>query len=505
MGSNYANEIDILPLAKQYANPTWIAEDWYLNQPSGYRLLFFALFGKLAVTWGFLATSILGRLLCYGLVSTGLVLIGRCLGLSLPLLLLAVGIFLYADPRQGMIAREWLAGGLEPKAVAYGLLLPAVGLMLQGHYSWMALMLGFATSFHVLVGGWASLVVVGWLALRRRMHFADLHYLGVILLIYVTASAFGVRAVLEQVFTPAPTDAVQPSYVYVFLRLPKHLNPLSWPADRWDKPLIYLLMLALSIGLLWRQRLSVQFSKHYPACIGLAEFTLITLIPFVVGLAIAPFDAQGKFLQYYPFRLADVLLPLTTCLLFACALEQTCTGRARPGLVLGCVLLLSWKCGIQAVRFQGQFLALQQFPSQRQGADPEWKALCAWIRSQTPQNALVVSPPVEFANFTWLAERPTIAKFKLLPQTKAGIVAWYERLTDLSGHLHPWPAIQDRDDNGEQIQRQLSTGYNHLTTAQAKNLMSKYGADYFVTRIDHQLDLPVAYRNALYILYAKTD
>src|SRR5688500_11049146 len=98
MGSTYANEIDVLPLAKQYTDPTWIAEDWYLNQPSGYRLLFFALFGKLAATWGFLVTSILGRLLCYGLVSAGLVLIGRCLGLSLPLLLLAVGIFLYATP-----------------------------------------------------------------------------------------------------------------------------------------------------------------------------------------------------------------------------------------------------------------------------------------------------------------------------------------------------------------------------------------------------------------------
>jgi hypothetical protein len=229
------------------------------------------------------------------------------------------------------------------------------------------------------------------------------------------------------------------------------------------------------------------------------------LIPFVVGLAIAPFDVQGKLLQYYPFRLADVLLPLTACLLFACALEQTFTGRARPGLVLGCVLLLSWKCGIQAVRLQEQILALQHFPSQKQGADPEWKALCAWIRSQTPQNAMVISPPVEFVNFTWLAERPTVAKFKLFPQTKAGIVSWYERLTDLSGHPHPWPAIHDRDDNRGQIQRQLTTGYNRLTTAQAKNLMSKYGADYFVTRIDHRLELPVAYHNALYVLYGRTD
>ena len=309
MGSQYVNEVDVLPLARQYADPSWLADDWYLNHPAGYRLLFSALFGKLVVLWGFLATSILGRLLCYGLVAAGLALIGRALGLSLPLLLLAAGGFFYATPFQGMIAREWVAAGLEPKAVAYGVLLVAVGLMLQGYYRGMALMLGLATSFHVLVGGWAAVAVVGWLALRRRTHGADRRSLGALLLIYVMASAFGLRAVLEQFLTPAPIDTISPSYVYVFLRLPQHLNPLSWSAERWVKPCGYLLVLALSLALLWRQRRSAPGAKHYQARLGLAALTLLALIPFALGVAIAPFDAQGAFLQYYPFRLGDVLLP----------------------------------------------------------------------------------------------------------------------------------------------------------------------------------------------------
>jgi len=53
------------------------------------------------------------------LVSSGLVLLGRKLGLSLPLLLLAV--FLYVGRSQGVAAREWLVRGLEPKSIAYGL------------------------------------------------------------------------------------------------------------------------------------------------------------------------------------------------------------------------------------------------------------------------------------------------------------------------------------------------------------------------------------------------
>ncbi len=75
MGST--NEVDVLPLAKQYVDPSWIPKDWYLNQPPGYRLLFETLFGRLIVAWGFLATSVVGRLICYGLVVLGLVLIGR--------------------------------------------------------------------------------------------------------------------------------------------------------------------------------------------------------------------------------------------------------------------------------------------------------------------------------------------------------------------------------------------------------------------------------------------
>jgi hypothetical protein len=58
-----------------------------------------------------------------------------------------VGLFLYVNPYQSVVAYEWLVGGLEPKSVAYGLLLLAIGLMLGGRYRWMALMLGLATHF----------------------------------------------------------------------------------------------------------------------------------------------------------------------------------------------------------------------------------------------------------------------------------------------------------------------------------------------------------------------
>lgn len=502
------NEVDVLPLAKQYVDSTWIPGDWYLNQPPGYRLLFQALFGRLLVAWGFLATSVVGRLLCYGLVASGLVLIGRVLGLSLPLLSLAV--FLFLD-NQSLAAGEWLVGGLEAKSFAYGLVLLAIGLMLEGRYLWMALMLGLATSFHVLVGSWAFLVVLGWLVLRKKTPIMGIQHLGLVLLIYLATSAFAVTTVVKQLFTPTPVGSVLPSYVYVFVRLPHHLNPLSWPSNWWVKPIMYLVLLALSIAVLggsfsqlWRKQQSKELYRHQLARMVLVEFTLLSIVPFVLGLAIAPFDSQGSFLQYYPFRLGDVMLPLNTSLLFACALEQTFTGKARRVLLLVCIVLLSWNCSTQAVTFKNQLLALRQFPSKQQQVDPEWRTLCTWVRSHTPQDAIVVSPPVEFPNFTWLAERPTIAKFKLLPQTKTGILTWYNRLRDLSGKISPWPTNGNtKAIDARNFKEVFTNGYNHLTTAQAEDLMIKYQADYFVTKISHQLELPIVFRNSLYILYGK--
>lgn len=490
------NEIDVLPLAKQFANPNWLPTDWYLNQPPGYRLLFNTLFGKLIVTYGFLATSIIGRLACYAVIALGLVLIAMSLDLSLPFLLLAIGVFLYTG--QGVAASEWMLGGLETKTVAYSLVLLALALMLTAKYAWMSLMLGLATSFHILVGGWAFLVVLAWLVLRWKMRLRSVWYLGALLLLYLLTSVLAVKPVLEQLFTKLPPSLVMPSYIYVFLRLPHHLNPLSWSLDKWSKFAVYLLLLALCIIRLWRQPLSHKSSQQYVAQIELFEYTLLSLIPFLLGLAIAPFDAQGSFLQYYPFRLCDVMLPLNTCLLSACALQQTFTGRARQLQFLVCIVLLSGACSIELGNFHQQYLALYRFPE----IESEFKALCDWVRTSTPHDATVVSPPANLDEFTWLAERPTIAKFKLLPQTPAGILEWYERLSDLGGGFS-WPTTVRHRSYRKEIKLKLTAAYHQLTAVQVDALMLKYKATYFISRIEHQLDLPQVYQNGSYVLYSR--
>ena len=349
------NEVDVLPLARQYADPTWIPHDWYLNQPPGYRLLFQSIVGKLAVVWGFLAASIIGRLVCYGLVSSGLFFIGRRLGLNFAFLLLAVLLFII-NPYQGAVAQEWIIGPLETKTIAYGFVLLGINWMLGGRYGLAVLMVGFATSFHVLVGGWTFLSVLGWLALNQvfkqthRSGIRGVGHLASIILTYLIASAFAIPPVLHHLRVPSPSGPINASYIYVFLRLPHHLNPLSWGID-WLFGLLYLLILGISVAIIRRQTDSKQSAAFYDARLDLARFTLVALIPFVLGALIAPFDLQGKWLQYYPFRLGDVMLTLSTCLLFICALTQFLTPKAERVAISLSLILLSGLASIQATDF----------------------------------------------------------------------------------------------------------------------------------------------------------
>jgi len=505
------NEVDVLPFARQHASPNWLSQDWYLNQPAGYRLPFIAMFGTMAALVGFLATSVIGRLFCYVWVASGWLALRRVLHLRLVLFLLSLILFLYLDQyiaahittgeyaEQGAAAHEWLVGALEPKAIAYGFVLWAIALLLSGRYLWTALMLGCATSLHTLVGGWAFLVTLGWLLWKRQLPLRPLVLNGWFLLLYGIASVFSIQPILQQLTEPAPASPIAASFAYVFLRSPHHLNPLSWNADWWVKPLVCLVILMSSLVALRRTQSTTTRTEQ---AVEFAQFALLSLLPFGLGLAIAPFDQQGQFLQYYPFRLGDVLLPMTAYLLLACALQQCCqTAFSQRVLRSVCLLVMAILLSLQVNMFSKDVDEFLNFPGEDHAVDVELENLCNWVKVNTEKQAIVISPPAEMPSFNWLCERATIAKYKFIPPTQASVAQWLERLDDLSGADNPWADLSRTEDHRDRIRDRLTEGYNNLDTRAVRALMEKYQADYFLTQRDHRLNLPTAYRNRQYILY----
>ena len=503
MGSSFVNEGDVLPLARQYFDSSWMPQDWYLNQPAGYRLLFQTLIGWLTVNFGFLGASIIGRLVCYSLVATGLVLIGKRLRLSLPYLLLAIILFTYPYEisHQGAIAKEWLVGGLEAKAIAYGFILIAIAFFLAGRYLITALLLGCATSFHVLVGGWAFLTCLGWFLLRPRQRLPQINQNILLLLFaYTTTSIFAISPVWQQLMTQTPInpELPSPSFIYVFLRLSHHLNPLSWKAQSWIKVIVYLLILLGNMVLLKNRTKPNKFQNSRQI---LGELALVSLIPFLLGISITAFDSQGQWLQYYPFRFGDIMLPLTTFLLLACSLQDVFLSRKYQIKSIACIGIIALFIGLQGIAFAENLSKLQHFPSKQQGVSWQWKDMSNWIKQNTDKNAVIISSPAELPNFTWITERSTIVKLKLFSQNKTQIIEQYKRLDDLSGNHSFSHYLNSGNLNRKKTRKILADGYNSLTTSQAKDLMTKYHASYFLTRIKHNLDLEVAHLQEPYILY----
>lgn len=503
------NELDVLPLARQFVNPNWIPADWYLNQPSHYRLLFEAIAGQSIEVWGFLATSIAGRFFCYCLVAAGLVLMQRRLGLSLPLMLPAVAWILYWNNGRGLIAREWIVGALEAKAIAYGLVLLGLAALLHCRYRWTAFCLGLATSFHVLVGGWTSLVVLVWGLWRRSKIGLNRFQWLQIGLIYLASSAAAISPILRQLASPTPNSEVSPSLLYVFVRLGHHLNPLTWTPLWIPGFILYGVLLTASMVFLERRHRAVdaaqtgsatEQTQQFLAQKTLFELTLLALVPFLLGVAIARFDAQGRLLQFYWFRLGDVMLPLSTVLLASCAIQQWAAPKVLSRLKLGCIAGIAVLISLQFFTFQEQLAELRSFPI----VDPDLQAICTWIKRRTPKETIVITPPVELTRFTWLSERGTIAKFKFLPQNKASLVEWYRRLRDLGGGTFPISADYRNRPNRGEISQALTTGYNRLSTRQVRDLMQKYGATYFLTQSTRQLNLPIARRTETLTLYRRS-
>lgn len=500
------NELHHLPLARHLVDPSWLADDIYYSEPPGYRLLFQLLFGPLTVSVGFLATSIIGRILGYMVMAMGLWTLARSVGMRFLTLFLALGLFLYVNKYQGVMAGEWLVGvgGLEPKIFAYSAIFMALTAMLEERYLWMVAWLGVAASFHALVGGWTSIIMLFWLVWRRRAIVLDGRRWLVAIPIYAATGIFAVTAVLTQLLRPVEDSGISPSSIYSFLRNPHHVNPLTW---RWDDGLVLLAYVVVLVGCSLYLRQAAQKEPRQAETTQIIcrrteffYFVLCSLIPFGAGLLAVPIDMNGEFLQYYPFRVGDVMLPLGTAFCLAMVLDRLLFQRRGGAIALTLIMLFCF--GAEIPHSYTKAMELREFPSQEQRVTADMKTMTHWVKQHIPAGELMISPPVELDTFAWLSEHSTIAKFRFVPSaSSADVAAWYERITDLGGGLDILSYVDRHIDNSRPVQKDLTAAYNSLDTTQMIALMDKYQSRYVVTNVGQVLDLPVLYENAGYRVY----
>jgi len=462
------NELLTIPWALQLVDPDWLPQDWLLNTPVGNQLLTATLTGALVKQFGFVYGAVLLRVISYGLLAAGLASLLRAVRIPAAYAVVALWVFLAMG--QGIAAGEWIFRAAESKTFAYAWVFFGLAHLVERRYTWAYGFFGLATSFHFLVGGYTLLAAL-LLSLHER---CPPRLLAKSLALFGAWAVVGIYNVAQELLAGLPPDNA--SYVLAYIRQPHHLAPATWEG-MWPVRLALFIAAWIVVYL---------HARSVPGTRRLLLFGAFTIIPFGAGLAVAPFDHQGAFLQYFPFRLGDTLFPLIVLLgAYHVAVRWTNRSMLAPLLVLSaCMLMVSAAHAFakQARKFDGN--VREQRP---------WVEVCEWIRQQTPRDVVVLTPPTK-PSFTVLAQRATVFQFRFFPFTRAAIPEWHARLIDVTGGAK-------LEKTGFAAGPQLEAAYHDLTDAELARIARKYGAELIVARCADRLDLTLEYSNGTYCVY----
>lgn len=481
-GELRGNEHDVLPVAKQFADPTWLPRDWYLNLPPGYRLLFSVVVGAALKHGSFPAVVFIGRTLIF--LAFACACVALCRAYRVSLLMCIPWVYLYL-PMQSLAAGEWILKSLETKPFAYVAALLALAAFAQRRYRAMAAWLGAAISFHVLVGAYACVCTLACLLLADHRHTLQrpwrwcwpgivTGFPGLVVL---------VDYALQQHGGP---DAEQGALIYVTFRVPHHVVPTMWPSHLWP----------LWLGLcLWA---AISQRKRDPRYREVSQYMLASAALFGIGLGLWGLG-QLVWLRFYWFRFGDTMLPLLAWFLLAMRISDTLPSTTLPrvraiwaiqGLLVGTTLSLY---------FLREPLLLFGEDARRAfhlpGRPPA--AMNEWIRTHTPRDAVFLIDPT-LDDFYVGAERATFVTFKHAPQAESQLVEWHARLMQATANS----AVAQS--SGLACLPVLKRGYGRLGRDDVLRISSAHGLRYMLTE-NGTLPFAVAHRVDGWALYELAD
>jgi hypothetical protein len=430
------NETVYLTKARHAADPRWGAGDFFLESPDAHGV-FYLVMGPLAAGLPLETAAWLGR------IAGWLALAAGFRHLAAPLvpasgppaaargpwaLLVAAAVFSLAL-RQTTAAGEWVIGGCEAKVFAWALVFGGLGELVRGRFPAAWFLLGLATAFHPVVGGWALVAAVvvrlvtpwpaaGGSALVRRVLLA-------------TGLAAALAGVVPAVLLNAGVDPAiraEAARIYVAERLPHHLLVRSFAAG-------FVARHVLAAVAWW---LLTRVVPATPARGRLIAFTLAALAISLAGVAISAAEpwaaaAVHGLLRYYWFRLGDVAVPLALAIFTAAVwADDTALRRVMPLPPRAVRLLATLLLAADIVGESAHWPLPGRALVPRGDAKVEaaaWADICDWVREHTPTDACLLTPRGA-ASLAWRTGRREVVAWKNSPQDAAALVEWRRRMAD---------------------------------------------------------------------------
>jgi hypothetical protein len=219
-----------------------------------------------------------------------------------------------------------------------------------------------------------------------------------------------------------------------------------------------------------------------------------------------PFYAERMILlKFYPFRLFDVLAPMTAAMLATQAIgDWLANWVARPealrrawascakstpfedsGRATRVSLGISAAIILVATLWAGEYrreLGREPTPFDT----PEWLDVCRWVRENTPADTLAQTP-IYNPDFKWHAQRAEFVNYKDMPQDNRSLIEWNRRLR-LLNHWY-------RDHYAEGV----------YANSDLRDFRSETGISLIVADRLGPFELPARYTNRLFRVYDLTE
>ena len=499
------NEAHYLTKAKHYWNPDWCSGDHFLESRDAH-LVFTWLFGWLTLFMPLTVVAWAGRILTWLLLAWS----WRQLSFSLiprPLFsILSAAMFLLLLERCHL-AGEWVVGGVEAKGFAFVCVFFALESFTKDHWARAWLLLGAATFFHVLVGGWSLVAAcVVWVASGRwRPTFVGTSFCAACAVVIALPNLIAALSLNWDVDAATIRNA---NGIYVYQRLAHHLSPHTFAPSVLNIPeflaggpgyvtVLPSVAIFRHVGLLIVWSVLWFFVRNEPRQERVQAFVVgavvIALVGAIVDAVTISFPETGAaLLRYYWFRLSDVMLPLGVVfggLVLMLKLESkwpVAVAWSHISVVLVTVIglgaIINQRIQDPLSKADRQAISSVTFEEQqiRQLAE-HWRRACQWVEENTDTDERFLTPHAQ-QTFKWYAGRSEVVTWKDVPQDARAVVEWWSRYRD----VYP-PSVQrfGLAAHSDELLRQLAT---------------RYGAKYIIvdrTRYHRVLGFPRLYPNQI--------
>lgn len=473
------NEAHYLAKARHYWDESWCPDDFFLDSADAHQVFYWT-FGLFCHLVDLPTAAWIGRLLSWFAIAWAWQRLSFALVPRPWAAVLSAGLMIVLTTTTHM-AGEWVIGGIEAKSIAYALVFWGLERLVRGHWAVVFPILGLAAAFHVLVGGWSIVAaLVAWFCFEREKQ--TWRSAPPNLPVGFALSLFGLLPVLL-LNRGVPSEIVREAeMIYVFERLPHHLVFNQFNHGFMARHLAAVIgFVALSVWLL-RTHADDKLRR-------LVGFVGGAILLAILGIVIDQStlytnELAASLLRFYWFRLSDVFVPSGLALLLPLALQRLAAIRPRLTMALTVALvlatvtpLLCWNYERQLHPLPGAVLQAKQpcndEPSWQHARDwyADWRAMCDWIRRETPPNAMFLTPPGQ-QTFKWHAERSEVVSVKDIPQDALGVLEWQRRRREVFT-----PAVR-------------LYGFAALSEEELDNIVNKYDADYVIIETGRHPHLP---------------